>query len=114
MQTQFVGLYSDGLLWLMVLLLIGYVVHVYRHPHLRAPWRQVLSHRVGIISAVVLCVYAVICLLDSVHWQQTTRNQQGTAQVQVVSALDRLLPQTMVIPITIPVRTLLIDSYNTS
>ncbi len=98
MQTQFVGLYSDGLLWLMVLLLIGYVVHVYRHPHLRAPWRQVLSHRVGIISAVVLCVYAVICLLDSVHWQQTTRNQQGTAQVQVVSALDRLLPQTMVIP----------------
>ena len=95
MPTHWVWLYSDGLLWWLVLLVMIYAVHVWRHPHLQAPWRKVASHRVGMVAAVVLCFYAGICLLDSLHWQATVTDTHGVTQTRTVSALDHLLPKTM-------------------
>ena len=95
MPTHWVWLYSDGLLWWLVLLVMIYAVHVWRHPHLQAPWRKVASHRVGMVAAVVLCFYAGICLMDSLHWQVTVKDTHGVTQTRTVSALDYLLPKTM-------------------
>lgn len=43
-------------------------VWIYRQPHFRALWRQVFQNKVGMITCVILLVYALIGLLDSIHF----------------------------------------------
>lgn len=57
------------LVLLAVALLYGW--HARRHEHLRAPWRQVARQPLGMAAALVLTVYLLIALLDSLHFRYT-------------------------------------------
>ncbi|MCB1733827.1 MAG: ABC transporter permease [Gammaproteobacteria bacterium] len=80
---QLAPLWTDYLLWLLVLAVALTIAYVRRQPHLRAPWRQVGRSGTGMVAALVLMAYVGIGLLDSVH----LTSDRGA----VVSVLDLCL-----------------------
>jgi peptide/nickel transport system permease protein len=65
-----VVLYTDALLWLLVLALCAYAWYCARRAHLAAPWRRVFQSRAAVASAAVLAVFMLIGLADSVHFRR--------------------------------------------
>ena len=62
-------LWTDILIFLLLAAVIGFVLFARRREHLRAPWRQVGRSGVAMASLVVLSVYVLIGLLDSMHYR---------------------------------------------
>ena len=67
--VKFVVLYTDVVMWLIVLLLGLAVRHALRSPSLRAKWRRVADNRTAVACAAVLLAFLVIALADSVHYR---------------------------------------------
>jgi len=65
-----VVLYTDALLWLLVLGLAIYGWTCARRPHLAAPWRRVFQSRAAIASGAVLAMFIAIGLADSLHFRR--------------------------------------------
>jgi peptide/nickel transport system permease protein len=90
-----VVLWTDGPVWLLVAIAIGYFVYVRRHEHLAAPWRRVTRSAPGMSALVVLAAFILVGLLDSVHFrpQLEGKDQEGAAvyAVEVRSLLDVLV-----------------------
>ncbi len=88
-------LWSDLLIWLLVLAGIALGVASLRNPPLRAAWRRVGQSRRGMAAATVLVVFVTIGLLDSLHYrprlERTEAGQPTAYAVEVLSALDALL-----------------------
>ena len=70
MAPKFVLLWTDVVLLLLVLSLVWYVWHVRRSPNLRATWAKVLADAPALCSAVVMAVFLIVTLLDSVHFRR--------------------------------------------
>ena len=60
---------TDILFFVLLAVAALYAWHARRHEHLRAPWRQVARQPLGMAAAVVLTVYLLIAVLDSVHFR---------------------------------------------
>jgi peptide/nickel transport system permease protein len=89
-----VMLWTDALIFVLLAVIFLFVVYVRRHAHLRAPWRDVMRSPTGLASAMVLAVFVVIGLLDSVHYRPALPVQPGQSVqygVEVLSVLDHLL-----------------------
>ena len=87
-----VVLWTDALIYLLLVLAIGFGIYASRHEHLRAPWRRVLRTPLAMASLVVLAVYVATGLLDTVHFHpsaadEVTTNGDGHTG-QVWSLLD--------------------------
>ena len=67
MSFQPVLLWTDLLVWLLVLACAAFGLHVLRTPALRASWHGVLARPMGMGALTVLCAFILIGLLDSVH-----------------------------------------------
>jgi peptide/nickel transport system permease protein len=65
-----VVLYTDALLWLLVLGLAAYGWTCARRPHLAAPWRRVFQSRAALASGAVLALFIAIGLADSLHFRR--------------------------------------------
>ena len=85
-----VVLLTDWLLFLLLLLTLGFGWHASRHEHLRAPWRRVVRRRVGLVSLVVLGFYVIIGLLDSLHFHPRLAHsgESSAYSPEVMSLLD--------------------------
>ena len=86
-------LWSDALLFLLLAAVLGFLLHVRRHEHLRAPWARVAQSRIGMATAAVLAVYAAIGVLDSLHFRPALPTEPGQPVQygnEVLSALDVL------------------------
>jgi peptide/nickel transport system permease protein len=91
-------LWSDVLIWLLVLagLVLGGLSS--RNPPLRAAWRRVGRNRPGIAAATVLLAFVLIGLLDSLHYRlrldnkgsETANTAPAAYAVEVLSLLDTL------------------------
>ena len=91
MDFQPVVLWTDALVYLLLILTAGTVWHTRRHPHLMAPWRRVAGSRTGQAAMIVLLFYVVIGLLDTVHFHpRTGTDEQGGAaySTEVLSLFD--------------------------
>ena len=87
-------LWTDLLIWLLVVALIAAVFLIRRQPHLRAPWQRVARDPVAAAAGVVLAVFALIALLDSAHYRPALPpGPQGEVHYapEVKSGLDWLL-----------------------
>ena len=87
-------LWTDALVYLLVAAIIGFVLWVRHHEHLRTPWRQVARRRLGMIALVVLLAYVAVGLLDSVHYRPAlapSTNGKVYYSTRVYSLLDRLV-----------------------
>ncbi len=86
----FTALWSDILIYLLVALSIMLVMHIAKQPQLRHRWRKVLYQPLNMVATIVLAFYAVIGLLDTVHFQEkSTASQLNTNGI--VSVLDKIL-----------------------
>ena len=87
-----VFLWSDRLIFLLLLICIFYAWFASRHAHLRAPWAKVKKNAAGMAAATVLLPFLLIGLLDSLHYRPMLEVKAGTAKatfsVEVKSVLD--------------------------
>ena len=88
-------LWSDLLLFLLIAVCSLYAWMASKHAHLRAPWVRVRRNAAGLASATVLIPFALIGVLDSLHYRPLLESKAGSAtarySVEVKSALDGLL-----------------------
>jgi peptide/nickel transport system permease protein len=93
MGFEIIVLWSDVLIWLLVVAGIGVGVLIAKNPPLLAAWRRVGANRVGMASATVLLAFILIGLLDSVHYRlqlETKPGQKASYAIEVLSVLDAL------------------------
>ncbi len=64
-----VFLWTDKLIFLLVAAVVVFVLYARKREHLRAPWRRVGRSAVAMVSLVVLGMYVLIGLLDSIHYR---------------------------------------------
>lgn len=88
-------LWTDALIFLLVVIVLAFAWYARRHEHLRAPWREVVRGRIAVASLVVLAFYTLTGLLDSIHYREALPMQAGQVEVQyageTISVLDALL-----------------------
>jgi len=77
-------LWTDALLFALMLCLASLVWASYRLEHLRRPWRRVIRSRPAMVAAVILLAFSATGLVDSVHFRQGNNGE-------VSSLLDRWL-----------------------
>jgi len=94
-MIQPVILWTDALIFVLFAVVFSFALYARKKEHLRAPWREVVRSRMAVASLVVLTVYTITGLLDSVHFRKALPMQEGQQEVQysgdVLSLLDELL-----------------------
>ena len=100
-MPKFILLWTDAALFALVLAVIAYAWHVARSRTLRATWGRVARNTPAMCSAVVLMLFVVVGLFDSIHFQPRLPPAPGAANPsavvyapKVVSLLDVLLEDT--------------------
>lgn len=91
---KYVLLPTDLLLYLLVIGSIFFMIWSLRYEHFRASWRYVLKDKVGMIALVILATYALIGLLDSIHFRtalKSSPNQTVYYSTEVKSLLDLII-----------------------
>ncbi len=85
-------LWTDALIYLLLVVVALLVRHVRRHEHLMAPWRKVARSASGMAAATVLAFFVVIGLADSVHYRPAVEVRDGKTiyAVEVLSVFDKL------------------------
>lgn len=84
-------LWTDALIAVLLLAGLVYGWTVLRHEHLRAPWKRVIRSASGLVSMIVLAVFLLIGLLDTLHFRpamETPKNGEKAYAVEVLSLLD--------------------------
>lgn len=89
-------LWTDALVFLLVATVAAFAWYVSRHEHLRLPWRKVARNATGMCAAVVLSVFVVIGLLDSLHFRLRLDTQPAGGKAayaaEVLSVFDLMVP----------------------
>ena len=70
MMPKFVLLWTDAVLWAMVAALVWYGWRVKINPNLRANWFKVARDPAALCAGIVLALFALVTLLDSVHFRR--------------------------------------------
>jgi len=92
-----VFLWTDFLIYILVIAVSVGILYIRRHPHMTAPWKQVFRQKRGIISIMILSTYVLIGLLDSIHFRQalpptdTVENHVKHYAPEVITVLDIVL-----------------------
>ncbi len=84
-------LWTDALVFILVTTIILSALYVRKKEHLRAPWRQVFRSRIGLAAMVVLMLYVLIGLLDSMHYQQAINSNSESGEVHYSADVPSLL-----------------------
>ena len=63
-------LWSDALVFLLVIALVLFFYQLRRDPQTRERWGQVFSSRLGMVTFTVILTYVGIALLDSLHFRK--------------------------------------------
>jgi len=90
-----VVLWTDALLWLLIVALACYAWLAARREHLAAPWRRVAQSGAGMAALVVLAAYALVGVADSLHFRPRLdargAGRDAAYSVEVLSVLDLAL-----------------------
>ena len=93
MPFQLEFLWTDLLIYLLLVSVIVFAFYTLRHEHLRVPWRQVSRRPMAMASLVILSVYVAVGLMDSVHYRPLLETQKQGERVysnEVLSLLDKM------------------------
>ena len=64
-----VFLWTDILIFLLVAVIAVAAFYIRTQPHLSTPWKSVIKRKRGMISVMILGVYIIVGLLDSLHYR---------------------------------------------
>ena len=84
-----VFLWTDLLVFVLVAAIIAFACYVNRHEHLLVPWKKVARSRYGMCSLVVLSVFIVIGLLDSLHYRPRLEARQADGKANYCEYITR-------------------------
>ena len=92
---QPVLLWTDACFFLLLLAFGIGIVHAWRRPHLRRSWARVGERAAGMAAMVVLSVFLLVGILDSLHFRAALPPAEGQTDTvyatEVTSALDVLM-----------------------
>ncbi|MGZ5236280.1 MAG: ABC transporter permease [Caldimonas sp.] len=84
-MPKIVFLWTDVVLYAMLLLLAWYGWRIAVNANLRATWDKVLRDPAALSAAIVLVLFAAVTLLDSVHFRRALAAAPGAASGAAVS-----------------------------
>lgn len=94
MNFQLVFLWSDKLIWLLLLAVTVLGISSWKNPNLRIAWRRVGESRKGMAAVTILSVFILIGLMDSIHYrpklESLHENMPDVYAVEVLSLLDAI------------------------
>ncbi|MEK7769372.1 MAG: ABC transporter permease, partial [Pseudomonadota bacterium] len=83
-------LWTDALIYLLVMVVLAFVWYVRRNEHMLAPWRRVGHSASGMAALTVLVFFIAIGLLDTVHFRPAVENSGNSEKVYSVEVLSLL------------------------
>ncbi|MCR4302992.1 MAG: ABC transporter permease [Gallionella sp.] len=86
-------LWSDALVFLLLAAGIASTWYVRRHEHLLLPWRRVAQSATAMVSLLVLSLFLIVGLLDTLHYRAALPEKNGGETVytpEVLSVFDKL------------------------
>ena len=86
-------LWTDALVFLLVITIAVFAWYVSRHEHLLLPWRKVARSATGMCAAVVLCVFIAIGLLDSLHFRLRLDTQPAGGKTAYAAEVLSVRPE---------------------
>ena len=87
-------LWSDGLVFILLAAFVVSVWYVRRHEHLLLPWRRVGQSTTATVSLLVLSLFVIVGLLDSLHYRAALPETNAGETVytpEVLSVFDKLV-----------------------
>ncbi len=90
-MPRFVFLYTDAVIWLVMLVIVLYAWHARRTPELAAKWKKLASNKTALFCAGLLSVFFTVALTDSLHFRprlETPISQAVIYAPKTVSVLD--------------------------
>jgi len=89
-----VMLWTDALIFLLIAMGIASAWWIRQRPHLMLPWQRVAKSRVGMVSLLVLSLFILVGVLDTLHYRAALpekNNGQTVYSPEVLSAFDALV-----------------------
>ena len=86
-------LWTDALVFLLIAVVSVGAWWVRRNPHLLLPWQRVARSSVGMVSLLVLSLFVLVGMLDSLHYRAALPEKSGGQTVyapEVLSVFDVL------------------------
>jgi peptide/nickel transport system permease protein len=95
MTFKLVLLWTDAMIFLLLAVAIAGGWWIRQRPHLLLPWRRLFKSRIGMVSLLVLSLFVLIGLLDSVHYRVALPEKNGSGQTvyaaEVLSVFDAVV-----------------------
>ncbi len=94
MSFKLVMLWTDTMIFLLLAVVIGGAWLIRQRPHLLLPWQRLFKSRLGMVSLLILSLFFVIGLLDSIHYRAALPNDGNGKTVyatEVLSVFDTVV-----------------------
>ena len=95
MTFKLVLLWTDAMIFLLLAVAIAGGWWIRQRPHLLLPWRRLFKSRIGMVSLLVLSLFVLIGLLDSVHYRLALPEKNGSEKTmyaaEELSVFDALV-----------------------
>ncbi|MBI4937557.1 MAG: ABC transporter permease [Nitrosomonadales bacterium] len=90
---KIVILWTDAMIFLLLAVAIASAWYIRKRPHLMLPWQRVAKSAAGMVSLLLLSLFLLVGLLDSLHYRAALpekSNGQTVYSPEVLSAFDAL------------------------
>ncbi len=87
-------LWSDALVFLIIAVLLVSALVIRRRAHLLLPWQRVANSRIAMVSLLILSLFVLVGLLDTLHFRAALPAQNSLDKVystEVLSVFDVLV-----------------------
>ncbi|MBA4382949.1 MAG: peptide ABC transporter permease, partial [Sideroxydans sp.] len=87
-------LWSDALVFLLIAACIVATVYVRKREHLLLPWRRVAQSSMAMVSLLVLSLFLLVGLLDTLHFRVAlpqSNNGEKVYSPEVLSVFDKVV-----------------------
>jgi peptide/nickel transport system permease protein len=94
MSVMPVILWSDALVFMLLAAGIVFTWYIRQYEHLLLPWRRVARSPTAMVSLLVLSLFLIVGLLDTLHYRTALPEKNGGETVyspEVLSAFDKLV-----------------------